>query len=321
MVTYQAIAAQIREDIVTGRLRPGERVPSTRQITRQWGVAVATATKALQALQAEGLVRGVVGVGTVVADRPQRMEPAAPDGAGPSPHSTVGPRRRRPAREAETELARDRIVKTAVTIADNEGMGAVTMRRLAVELDAAVMSLYRYVPSKDDLLVLMVDHILGEALLPEPAPQGWRERIEAMARLQWATVKRHPWMGSGMSMRRPLLVPAGMAQTDWFIGELRGLGFDADDALQIHLTIAGLMAGMAVSLLLEVEAERDAGQPYEEWWKRSEVAMERLDVDRRFPHLASVQSPPDLDAVFELGLTLILDGLSQRLPQRRSGAG
>jgi AcrR family transcriptional regulator len=304
MVTYQAIAAAIRQGIETGRLRPGERVPSTREITRQWGVAVATATKALQALQAEGLVKGVVGVGTVVADRRSSSRP----------QGTVEPRRRRP-RDTESELTRERIVLTAVAIADSEGLPAVTMRRLAVELGVAVMSLYRHVPSKDELVVLMVDHILRDNLLPAAVPGGWRERIEAMARLQWRTVKDHTWMASsGMSMTRPLLVPNGMAQTDWYIGLLTDLGFDHDTALQIHLAIAGLLSGVGASLQLEVEAVRDAGEPYAEWMDRSEKVMDQLDVATRFPHLAAVMNPPDLDAVFDTGLALILDGLAQRLP-------
>jgi AcrR family transcriptional regulator len=315
VVTYHAIAAEIRQRIETGRLRPGDRVPSTREITCQWGVAVATATKALRALQAEGLVKGTVGVGTVVVG-PSRRTDAAVDRPVPGPQGTATAEPRRAAREADTELTRERIVRAAIIVADGEGLPAVTMRRLAVELDVAVMSLYRHVASKDDLVLLMVDHVMGESLLPDPLPEGWRARIEAMAQLNWAIIKRHPWMGSGMSMTRPLLAPNGMAQTDWSIGVIRDLGFDADTALEIFLAIAGLLFGVAVSLQMEVEAERETGQSYDEWVDQSDEVMERLDVATRFPHLAAVQTPPDLDAVFDLGLTLILDGLAQRLPDR-----
>src|SRR5262245_46261529 len=120
MATYEAIASAIRERIETGALKPGDRVPSTRAITREWRVAIATATRALATLQAEGLVRGVVGVGTVVAERP----PATHD----RPQGTAS---RRPGGEAEPELTRERIVRTAIVIADSEGIAALTMRRLA----------------------------------------------------------------------------------------------------------------------------------------------------------------------------------------------
>ena len=63
---YAQIAAELRDQINNGTLAPGDRVPSTREITQRWGVAMATATKALAALRQEGIVRPVPGVGTVV---------------------------------------------------------------------------------------------------------------------------------------------------------------------------------------------------------------------------------------------------------------
>src|SRR5258706_8508085 len=82
---YRLIVDEIRARIAAGRLRPGDRVPSARQITQEWGVAIATATKALATLQAEGLVRAVVGVGTVVAT-PAVATPATT--ATPAPTAT-----------------------------------------------------------------------------------------------------------------------------------------------------------------------------------------------------------------------------------------
>ena len=72
---FRQIVGQIRAQIDGGQLRPGDRVPSARQITAEWGVAIATATKVLAALRAEGLVEAVRGVGTVVADRDEPTEP------------------------------------------------------------------------------------------------------------------------------------------------------------------------------------------------------------------------------------------------------
>ncbi|MFC7760771.1 GntR family transcriptional regulator [Catellatospora bangladeshensis] len=85
---YRQIVGQIRGRIESGRLRPGDRVPSARQITAEWGVALATATKVLAALRTEGLVTAVRGVGTVVADRtpPRPRRPPGASGArAPSP--------------------------------------------------------------------------------------------------------------------------------------------------------------------------------------------------------------------------------------------
>src|ERR1700754_2239887 len=66
---YRRIAAEIRERIARGDLMPGDRVPSTREITRDWGVAMATATKVINALRDAGLVETRSGAGSVVIDR------------------------------------------------------------------------------------------------------------------------------------------------------------------------------------------------------------------------------------------------------------
>jgi DNA-binding transcriptional regulator YhcF (GntR family) len=149
---YLRIAGEIRRRIASGDLRAGDRVPSTREITRQWGVAMATATKVLATLRDEGLVRTVAGVGTVVERAPRQPEAAA---------SEHGPRR-------------DRIVHAAVGIADAEGLEAVSMRRLAAQLGVGAMSLYRYVPGKEALVHLMAEAVFRQHPLPEPGPDGWR---------------------------------------------------------------------------------------------------------------------------------------------------
>jgi AcrR family transcriptional regulator len=317
MVTYQSIAADIRRRIETGRLRPGERLPSTREITRQWGVAVATATKALQALQADGLVRAVVGVGTVVAE-PRASDPAV--AARP-----VAATRRRPSGESEPDLTRDRIVRAATAIADLEGISAVTMRRLATELDVAVMSLYRHVPGKDDLVLLMADRVLGEVVLPDPLPEGWRAQVEAVAWGQWDLMKKHPWISSVMSLTRPLLVPRGMALMDRNMQVLRSLGFDVPTALHVAVVLSGLLLGVGVSMQMEQHAQRDTGLTSEEWSELQGDAFDEIVVQSPFPALAELIDVPDfnleLDDVYAIGLGLILDGLAQRLPNPPGLAG
>jgi DNA-binding transcriptional MocR family regulator len=139
------IVAELRHRIETGELAPGDRVPSTREIVRRWGVAMATATKVLTQLRHEGLVRAVPGVGTVVAT-----------GAGPAPRPTARPARARPRPvRGDEEVSSARIVAAAIAVADAEGLASVSMRRVAAELGMATMSMYRYVADKEDLLARM----------------------------------------------------------------------------------------------------------------------------------------------------------------------
>jgi AcrR family transcriptional regulator len=230
----------------------------------------------------------------------------------------TGGGRRRTAREPE--LTRDRIVRTATAIADVEGISAVTMRRLATELDVAVMSLYRHVPGKDDLVLLMADRVLGEVALPDPLPEDWRAQIEALARSQWSLMKQHPWMSSVMSLTRPLLVPKGMALMDRNMQILRSLGFDVPTTLHVAVVLSGLLLGVGASLQMELHAQRDTGLTSAEWSQLQGDAFDEIVVQSRFPALAELIDVPDfnleLDDVYEYGLGLILDGLAQRRPSQ-----
>src|SRR5262245_58309217 len=134
---------EIGDRITSGEVKPDDRVPSTREITRHWGVALATATKAIALLRDLGLVETLPGSGTVV-----RSASALPP--------------RRAAEPREPDLNRDRIVRAAIAVADNEGIGAVSMRRVATILGAATMSLYRHVPGKEELTLSMVDTVFGD---------------------------------------------------------------------------------------------------------------------------------------------------------------
>jgi DNA-binding transcriptional regulator YhcF (GntR family) len=301
---YLAIVADIRDQIASGRLRPGDRVPSTRQLTREWGVAIATATRALSTLQSEGLVRSVVGVGTVVADRPQATES------------------RRNARETEPELTRERIIRTAISLADAEGIAALSMRRLATELDAAVMSLYRHVPSKDELLVAMFDRAYADHRAPTPWQGDWRAGAEDMARRMWALCREHPWVCGVMSFVRPMLVPNGMAVTEESMRVLHEAGQDLPTSLQVTVAIAGLVMGVGTSLQLEADAQRDTGMTSSEWMDAHDREFDEVGGADRFPMLAEASAVPGfdlrLDDVFEIGLELMLDGLAQRIERQNS---
>jgi AcrR family transcriptional regulator len=93
-------------------------------------------------------------------------------------------------------FSREEIAAAAVRIADAEGLGAVSMRRLANELGAGTMTLYHYVRTKDELLTLVTDAIMGEVVIPpeERLPSHWRDAVSVLARRTRATMLRHPWI-------------------------------------------------------------------------------------------------------------------------------
>jgi AcrR family transcriptional regulator len=99
-------------------------------------------------------------------------------------------------------LTRETIAAAALSIADKEGFEAVSMRRVARELKAGTMSLYYYVKTKDDLMAVMDDALMGEAILPT-IPKGWRRAIMEIAKSTHAVFIRHPWALAAMLSAPP----------------------------------------------------------------------------------------------------------------------
>ena len=93
-------------------------------------------------------------------------------------------------------FSRDEIATTAIRIADTEGFAAVSMRRIATELDAGTMTLYHYIRTKDELLTLVVDAVMGEVVIPttETMPTDWRAALTMVAERTRAALERHPWI-------------------------------------------------------------------------------------------------------------------------------
>jgi AcrR family transcriptional regulator len=301
---YRRIVAEIRERITTGELRPGERVPSARQITQEFGVAIATATKVLATLRQDGLVRPVAGVGTVVAGTPIPMSP--PNGS-PQRIVTLDAR-------ADSDLNRDRIVRAAIAVADAEGLAGLSMRRVASELGVAAMSLYRHVPGKDELLLYMADAVYGDFPVPDRPATGWRAQMEQAARLQWEVYRVHPWAATVVSLSRPMLAPNGMAHTEWTIRALAEAGLDLQTAMYAAVTLQAFVMGLATHQQKEREAEQETGITSEEWFNEQDQTFHAIMASGRFPVLASFAADPnadlDLDMLFELGLGLLLDGMA-----------
>ncbi|MBB5840655.1 TetR/AcrR family transcriptional regulator C-terminal domain-containing protein [Kribbella italica] len=318
--SYLRIAAELEKRIRSGALRPGDRVPSVRQIALQWGVAIATATRVITALREAGLVDTRVGSGTVVTAQPALSGPVTPQRTGPSP--MVRPRRAsgRRARGAEV-LSRDRLLRAAVTIADGEGLEAVSMRRVAGALRVGPMSLYRYVAHKNDLLAQMADHVFGEDVLPDPGSEHWRSRLELIARTQWALCRRHLWLPRVVSFTRPSLAPNMMAHTEWTLRALDGLGLPIEIRMREAMTLHALVITAALSLAEEHEAEHETGMTLAHWMVTQRARTDELFASGRFPLLAELHEimVPDLDAQFDYGLDRHLDGLVAYIEAQRDG--
>ncbi|MBZ4017030.1 TetR/AcrR family transcriptional regulator C-terminal domain-containing protein [Streptomyces purpurogeneiscleroticus] len=298
---YLRIASEIRRRIEEGELVAGDRVPSTRRIAEEWHVALATATKALHALRQDGLVEARPRAGTVVA---------------PSRRTTGPARGSRAAPPSDHELTRARIVRTAVEIADAEGLAALSMRGVAARLGAATMSPYRYVNGKDELVLLMADSVLGEIAYPAEPPACRRTRLETGARALWVLHRAHPWLAQLAPLTRPLALPNLMAYSEWMLAGLDGLGLEGNAMLDINVLLYSHLQGLAAHLEQEAHAESVTGLSQEQWLAEQEAAFGEIAASGRYPTFARLLESfgadgydLDLDALFESGLQALLDGL------------
>ncbi|NLU71705.1 GntR family transcriptional regulator [Streptomyces sp. HNM0575] len=335
------IVAGIRQRIADGELAPGDRVPPTRQLAAEWRVALATATKAMAALRQQGLVEARPRVGTVVAPAPNAEAPAAgathtgaahtgaPAAVSGAPGAPAVPARRtasapgtpagrpREPRAAEQELTRERITRTAIAVADAEGLAALSMRGVAARLGVAAMSPYRYVSGKDALVQLMAGTVYEDHPPPAGAPPGWRARLEAGARSLWELHRAHPWLAQLGPVTRPLVRPGLVAYSEWTLAALDGHGLDTKTMFDLNVLLYSHVQGVAVHLEREAQAEARTGRSDEMWIETQAPALDAIAASGRFPAFTRAMAVFEesgydlrLDALFELGLTALLDGMA-----------
>jgi AcrR family transcriptional regulator len=221
----------------------------------------------------------------------------------------------------------DEVVLAAIGIADAEGLPAVSMRRVAEALKLSPMSLYTYVPSKAELLDLMLDRVAAEIEDSGSTLQEWRAKLEHQARQRWAMAQRHPWIMQ-VGVHRPPLGPNVLATAEATLRATDGVGLD-DREMQL---VAGLMGNYvrgAVRAAFEArEVEQLSGITDEQWWAANAELLEGLIEPARYPNTVRViesgraAREPRIDPQrsFEFGLQLVLDGIEVFIASRGSGA-
>ncbi|MFC4530483.1 TetR/AcrR family transcriptional regulator [Sphaerisporangium dianthi] len=226
--------------------------------------------------------------------------------------SRVGPTApaRRPA------LTREQIVSAAIEIADAEGLGALSMRAIAVRLGAGTMSLYRHIPDKEDLLDLMVDEVYGMIELPEKPAAGWREVLAQIATQTRAVLRDHPWFVAAASSRAPL-GPNALRHLECTLAALDGRGLRLPEMARMVGATTSYVTGFVLHELAGEEAKRRNGLTEEQWAASVRPYIADVVASGRYPTFGRLieqedeESDPDLD--FAYGLDCLLDGFLPRL--------
>ena len=230
---------------------------------------------------------------------------------------------RRPSRGPRPGLTLERIVEAAVEVADRDGLGAVSMRRIATELGTGTMSLYRYVPGKGELIDLMLDRVQRTSQEPDGfGDGGWRSALEALGHATLALYRRHTWLLE-VNQSRPILGPAALDGMEKVLTRIRPMGLTDPELVSAIVMIDGYVVGAARTQVYQEEAERSSGLTDTQFWQAQQPVLEKAMTSGRYPVLASLSE----DAFgtgfdhFEFGLQRILDGLEVLVTARRAAGG
>ncbi|WP_437549295.1 TetR/AcrR family transcriptional regulator [Sorangium sp. So ce367] len=229
--------------------------------------------------------------------------------------------RKRPSRGPKPGLSLDQIVRAAIELADGEGLSALSMQRVAGKLGFTTMSLYRYVPSKAELLDLMLDTVAGELPLVDDVPGGWRAKLEAAALADWALYHRHPWF-LHVTPVRPVMGPNGMAAYDAELRAACGIGLTDREVIAVVHLVDGYVRGAARLSVDVAEAERETGVTDAQWWSERAYFWDKLFDPGRLPTMAKLMRSgafgehPFTEEVFLFGLQRVLEGIEALVRSR-----
>ncbi|MEV3854645.1 TetR/AcrR family transcriptional regulator [Streptomyces sp. NPDC050095] len=208
------------------------------------------------------------------------------------------------------------IAAAAVQVADAEGIDAVSMRKIAAELGMGTMSLYNYVPRKEDLYELMVDAVSAEYDYPEPSGD-WREDVLGLARQARALMHRHPWMPRLMS---PVygFSPNALRYLEYCLACLDPLDLPYGTKMELIASVTSVVTTYVANEI--ATAERTRSLPWSEEQEQA-VRIGYLGsqvASGKYPRLAAAFSedsgPIDLEAVFERALSRTLEGFATSSP-------
>ncbi|WNI20453.1 TetR/AcrR family transcriptional regulator C-terminal domain-containing protein [Streptomyces sp. ITFR-16] len=224
---------------------------------------------------------------------------------------TVWDRPEPPARPVP--LDRERIVAAAIALADEGGLAAVSLRKVAARLNAGPMRLYGYIATKEQLFDLMMDEVQAE-ILPEEQPGGWRDALRTLAHRTRRTALRHEWLADLLG-GRPALGPNGAAVAEATLSALDGLA-DIDTVMRAVETVSAYFTGAIRREIANLRAERATGLSKHDWQRASGPHLTKMLATGRFPALSkAVYDGTDLDAetAFDTGLDWVLDAVATRL--------
>jgi AcrR family transcriptional regulator len=212
------------------------------------------------------------------------------------------------ARPPRAPLNRERILRAAIELADEDGIEALTMRRLGHRLGVEAMSLYNHVKDKDDILDGVVELIAAQFEVPTGAPD-WKTSIRSSAISVHEVLYQHPWASSVIESRARA-GPARLRLLDALLGVLAGAGFQMPIVIRTLVALDSHTYGFTLQ-------EQAWALPADEASDRAGALADDLpadtyvNVEAMLGFVKTIRPGTLVD--FEFGLDLLLEGLQRRL--------
>ncbi|WP_409345399.1 TetR/AcrR family transcriptional regulator [Paenibacillus sp. MBLB4367] len=224
------------------------------------------------------------------------------------------------------ELSVKKIVEAAIAIADKEGLSAVSMNRVAASLGFTTMSLYRYISSKDDLLLLMQDAVCEISFPMEKAGKDWREEMRLYVKVCIDVFRIHPWFGDIPITGIPIS-PNNLFIIDWVLGAMRDFPLNDYEKMSIILLISSYSRSCGMIQRDMDRAIREGGSLGTFSGLNYSAALKYLVKPDRFPNLYPTimsgaytgenESENSVGNDFDFGLERILDGIEHYLATKQ----
>ncbi|MFD3405236.1 TetR/AcrR family transcriptional regulator [Kribbella sp. NPDC058693] len=212
-------------------------------------------------------------------------------------------------KETSRRLDPEKVVDSALAIADDEGPAAVSFRKLAAQHDVTPMALYRHFKDKDDLLAAIGDRILADVVLPEPNDEPWDKQLHKLLTAFVTALRSHPRLAD-LTLPRILIAEPGLALAERALELLTEGGFAVDDAAEVgRQAICSL-----ISLVTTDPIAREVSDPEarEASLRRKRASLGALSPDR-YPLITSAAGalicPESRDRYYEIGLDLVVAGI------------
>ncbi|HEY5979411.1 MAG TPA: TetR/AcrR family transcriptional regulator C-terminal domain-containing protein [Microlunatus sp.] len=220
-----------------------------------------------------------------------------------------------PSRGPKPKIALDDVITAGVSIADSDGLANLSMRKVATRLGVGAMSLYTYVPGRDELVELMVDRVHAELTLPA-ADVAWRVSVELQVGERWRMYERHPWLLDLNTARMPI-GPHVLDADEALYAAVSRAGLRGTDVVSTTNLIIWQLLGAARSQIVETDEARRTGTSAEAYWDSRASFWQTYFDYQRYPTMAAVWEAGGFDDdqayAFDRLLGRLLDGLESSL--------